>query len=343
MVRRSLFFVEPYQVEIRESALPKPGAGELLVQTLVSAISPGTEILLYRGQMPPNMPVDETIAALGGAFGYPIKYGYAIVGRVVELGRGAAAAWRDRLVFAFQPHESHFVAAAADLLPMPDELLPETAVLLPSMETAVSFLMDGQPMIGEQVAVFGQGIVGLLTTALLARLPLASLITLDRYPLRREWSRKLGAAASLDPANPQTLAELRSLLQGERPYGGADLTYELSGSPQALDQAIEVTGYNGRILTGSWYGQKRANLNLGGHFHRSHIQIISSQVSRIAPRWNGRWTKARRLQLAWEMLALHHPEKLITHRFPIAQAAQAYQLLDQTPEQAVQLLLTYDS
>ncbi|MEJ2749815.1 MAG: zinc-binding alcohol dehydrogenase, partial [Anaerolineae bacterium] len=304
------------------------------------AISPGTEMLLYRGQMPPDTAVDETIAALGGTFRYPLQYGYAAVGRVIAVGQGVPADWQDRLVLAFNPHETHFMARPEHLQPVPAGMAAETAVFLPNMETAVSFLMDGQPLIGEQVAVFGQGIVGLLTTALLARMPLASLVTLDRYPLRRQWSARWGATAALDPA--EGLEAVKRALQGERPYAGADLTFELSGHPAALDQAIEVTGYNGRILVGSWYGQKRADLNLGGRFHRSHMQIISSQVSHIAPQWNGRWTKLRRLQTAWQLLAKIQPERLITHRFPIAQAAQAYQLLDQSPETAVQVLLTYD-
>jgi alcohol dehydrogenase len=336
----SLFFMEPYKVEIREAELKRPEAGQVVVQTVISAISPGTEMLLYRGQMPMGVAVDETIEALGGQFQYPLKYGYAAVGRVTALGKGVPADWEGRLVFAFNPHETHFVARIEQLLPVPVEMSPETAVFLPNMETAVSFLMDGQPMIGEQVAVFGQGIVGLLTTALLAQMPLASLVTLDSYPLRREWSARLGAMAAL--ASTAGLTEIRKALQGERPYAGADLTFELSGNPGALDQAIAVTGYNGRILVGSWYGQKQATLNLGGPFHRSHMQIISSQVSHIAPQWNGRWRKPRRLQTAWQMLDQLRPERLITHYFPIEQAAQAYQLLDQSPEQAVQVVLIYD-
>ncbi|MCB9421581.1 MAG: zinc-binding alcohol dehydrogenase [Ardenticatenaceae bacterium] len=341
MNRASLFFVEPHKVEIRETNLPPLQAGQVLVQTVASAISPGTEMLLYRGQMPMGMAVDETIDALGGEFQYPLKYGYAAVGRVMAVGKNVSADWEGRLVFAFNPHETHFAANPDHLLPVPNGILPETAVFLPNMETAVSFLMDGQPMIGEQVAVFGQGIVGLLTTALLAHAPLASLVTLDRYALRREWSKRLGATAALDPSTVNA-DEIKMALQGERPYHGADLTLELSGNPQALEQAIEITGYNGRILVGSWYGQKRADLNLGGQFHRSHMQIISSQVSHIAPRWNGRWNKSRRLQMAWQMLAQIQPEQLVTHRTPIEQAAQAYQLLYHSPGTAVQVLLTYD-
>jgi threonine dehydrogenase-like Zn-dependent dehydrogenase len=206
---------------------------------------------------------------------------------------------------------------------------PETAVFLPNMETAVSFVMDSQPMIGEQTAVFGQGIVGLLTTSLLAQFPLSRLIALDAYPLRRQWSRQVGADASLDPTAPL-------------PALAVDLALELSGNPAALDQAIASVGFNGRVLIGSWYGQKQAHLNLGGKFHRHQIRLISSQVSHIAPQWSGRWDKSRRWQLAAEQLARVQPQRLITHRFHIAQAAQAYQLLDQQPEETIQIILTYE-
>jgi threonine dehydrogenase-like Zn-dependent dehydrogenase len=190
------------------------------------------------------------------------------------------------------------------------------------------------------VVIFGQGVVGLLTTALLARLPLASLVTLDRYPLRRQISLALGAHASLDPAEPQALGRLHAVLQqGQQ---GADLTYELSGNPAALDQAIAATGFSGRVVIGSWYGQKRADINLGGRFHRSRIRLMSSQVSTLAPEWTGRWSKARRLQVAWWMLAQVRPAHLITHRFPLAQAAQAYAMLDQHPDEAIQVILTYE-
>lgn len=338
MIRQSLYFTNPYTLALQEEHLPQPGMNEVLVQTLVSAISPGTEMLIYRGQMPQDLAIDETISALDGTFTYPLKYGYAAVGKVIAIGANVTTAWHDRLVFAFNPHESHFVAPVDALIPLPPGLTAETGVFLPNMETAVSFLMDGQPLIGEQIAVCGQGIVGLLTTALLAQFPLSRLITADYYPLRREWSQTLGAHASLHPEDRHIL----SRLQGDSDYAGADLTYELSGNPAALDLAIDITGYNGRILIGSWYGRKQATLNLGGRFHRSHMRLISSQVSHLAPQWLGRWGKGRRLQVAWQMLAALHPEQLITHRFPITKANAAYHLLNEHPEQAIQVLLTYN-
>jgi 2-desacetyl-2-hydroxyethyl bacteriochlorophyllide A dehydrogenase len=339
--RLCLYFTAPYQVSVREEGLPTLAADQVVVETQVSAISPGTELLIYRGQAPTDIPLDETIAELAGGFDYPLKYGYAAVGRVIALGTEVAPEWYDRLVFAFQPHASYFLVSAADLIPLPPEVSAEEAAFLPNMETAVNFVMDGQPLIGEHVAVFGQGVVGLLTTALLAQFPLARLVTLDRYPRRREKSVQLGAHASLDPAALDAPVQLFSLSQTAEAYAGADLTYELSGSPGALDQAIAATGFNGRVVIGSWYGRKRAELDLGGRFHRSRMRLISSQVSSIAPEWRGRWTQSRRLNVAWQMLRRVRPAELITHRYPITQAAQAYALLDRRPEEAIQVMLTY--
>jgi 2-desacetyl-2-hydroxyethyl bacteriochlorophyllide A dehydrogenase len=336
-----LYFAAPYQVMVQQEWLGPPAPGQVLVQTVVSAISPGTELLIYRGQAPTDMRIDETITALSGALTFPLKYGYAAVGRVIAVGSPAEQAWQGRLVFAFQPHASYFLSAPAHLHPVPDFLAPEEAVFLPNMETAVNFLMDGHPLIGERVLVFGQGVVGLLTTALLVRVPLSRLITVDRYPSRRERSRELGAHASLDAGTDDVRARLQACLPDEHGAPGADLTYELSGNPLALDQAIAVTGFNGRVVIGSWYGQKHADLNLGGRFHRSRIRLISSQVSTIAPEWSGRWTKSRRLHVAWEMLQHVRPAHLITHHFPLDQASQAYALLDQHPEEAIQVLFTY--
>jgi 2-desacetyl-2-hydroxyethyl bacteriochlorophyllide A dehydrogenase len=341
MKRQALYFIAPRQVEVRDEDLEVPSYGQLLVRTLVSAISPGTEALIYRGQAPQDLGLDETIAALAGDFTFPLKYGYSAVGRVESLGPGVAREWQDRLVFAFHPHESHFLATPDELLLLPPEASPDDAVFFPNMETAVTLLLDGQPLMGEQVAVFGQGIVGLLLTGLLARWPLASLVTVDLHSRRRLASETLGAHASLDPSAPGAQEKLLSLLQGPRPYPGADLTYEISGNPTALDQAIAATGFSGRVVIGSWYGQKRADLQLGGRFHRSRMRLISSQVSSIAPELTGRWNKTRRYHLTWQMLQEINPARFITHRFPLTQAPLAYELIDRNPAEVIQVVLTY--
>jgi threonine dehydrogenase-like Zn-dependent dehydrogenase len=183
--------------------------------------------------------------------------------------------------------------------------------------------------------------VGLLLTALLARLPLAGLITLDLYPLRRRLSEALGAHVALDPQTSVAMEQLSSRLAASGDAAGADLTYEVSGNPAALDQAIAATGFHGRVVIGSWYGQKRADLNLGGRFHRSRMRLISSQVSTLAPELSGRWSKERRYQLAWRMLQQLRPAPLLSHRFPLNQAALAYKLLDQNPAEALQVVISY--
>lgn len=337
MRTKALTFTAPRQIEIRESTVSEPAADELLVETEVSAISPGSELLMYRGEFPQEMAADSTIAALAEPLRYPMTYGYACVGCVVACGRDVAE-WQGRRIFAFNPHQTHFLVKATAVHLVPDGMAAETAVFLPNVETAVSFVMDGQPAIGEKVLLLGQGIVGLLTTALLAQFPLGTLISADLHPLRREWSKRLGAHHTFDPINDAD--ELKAVLSDDH-YGGADVTYELSGNPQALNLAIEMTGVDGRVIIGSWYGQKRAPINLGGHFHRSQMRLISSQVSQVAARWNGRWSKERRFQTAWQQLATLQPERLITHRIPIQNATQGYEQLDQRPGETVQVLLDY--
>jgi 2-desacetyl-2-hydroxyethyl bacteriochlorophyllide A dehydrogenase len=334
--RVSLYFTNQRQVMVQEEELPRMGDNQVLVETLLSAISPGTESLIYRGEFPGNISVDENIVSLSKDFSYPIKYGYSAAGRVIDIGKDVDSQWKDRLVMAFNPHESHFIADPKTLMLFPEDIKPDDGVFLPNMETAINFLMDGKPLIGEDVAVFGQGIVGLLTTGLLARIPLASLIALDRFPMRRQVSREVGARVCLDPEDADLQERLAEFLPN-----GADLTYEVSGSPAALDQALAATGFAGRIVIGSWYGSQRSSLSLGGQFHRSRIRLISSQVSTLASEFQGRWTKARRLGVAWEMIRQLKPSRFVTHRFPIQEAAKAYNILDQEAGSAIQILLTY--
>jgi threonine dehydrogenase-like Zn-dependent dehydrogenase len=292
----------------------------------------------------------DAIDSISSGLQYPTAYGYACVGRVVELGRGLDAAWQDRLVFSFQPHTSHFIAKVEALIPIPDGLTPETACFLPGMETAVNLVQDGAPVLGERVLVLGQGIVGLLTSALLREFPLELLLTADHFPLRREASLALGPAAALDSSAPDfcqaALSHCRQLaprreLASLPGRGGFDLTFEVSGNPAALNDAIALTAFSGRIVIGSWYGRKRAPVDLGGSFHRSRIQLIASQVSTIAPELGGRFDKPRRFAVAWEALKRIQPGRWITHHFDIAQAAAAYRLLDQSPERAIQVIFDH--
>jgi threonine dehydrogenase-like Zn-dependent dehydrogenase len=223
----SILFTSPYQVAIQQEELPEPGPGQVRVKALLSAVSAGTELLIYRGQFPQDLPVDESLAALSGAFAYPLRYGYAAVGVVEAAGEQVDISWVGRRVFAFQPHVSSFLAVPGELFPIPEDLPSEEAVYMPNMETTVIFLLDGAPRIGERVAVFGQGIVGLLTTALLTRFPLACLATLDRYLLRREASRGLNVQYRLDPLDSETPRRLTEIFPGGADLQGSIESYRL--------------------------------------------------------------------------------------------------------------------
>ena len=342
MKRTSVIFKHPSEIELRRSNVPSPGEGEVLIQTHLSAISPGSEMLVYRGQFPLGLPVDDDIPALSRKFKYPLKYGYASVGRIVGIGRSVPKSRLNQKIFCFHPHESHYVVGQDQPIPIPADIDPKEALFLPNMETSFNFLMDGRPVIGETVVVFGQGIVGLLTTALLAMFPLNALVTLDRFPIRRQKSLEAGARISLDPDTPQMLENLATAIEPGAGNGGVDLVYEISGNPKALNQAIAVAGFGARVVIGSWYGSKKAELNLGAGFHRNRIHLISSQVSSLSPEFSGRWSKSRRLDAAWDMIRRVKPAGLITHRFDVRQAKEAYQLLDKKPQEAIQVILTYD-
>ena len=318
-----------------EDEISPPGKGQVLVQAILSAISPGTEMLVYRGQFP-NIAVDSVFSGLADNFAYPMKYGYSNVGRVIEIGEGVDRQWLDRLVFSFQPHTSHYLAELPSLLFIPEGILPESACFFPNAETAVNLVQDAAPLIGERVMVLGQGIIGLLTSALLMRFPLESLVCVDFFPMRREAASGLGIKDVLDPSHLDFELKAKRILKS-----GADISLELTGSPLALNSAIALTAYSGRIVIGSWYGEKRAPIDLGGSFHRSRIKLISSQVSTISPELSGRWDKCRRYETVWDALRLIEPQKWITHRFFIDKAADAYQLLDNDPQDAIQIVLEY--
>ena len=320
--RRALYFTAPRQVEVRDEPLEAPGPGQVLVENELSALSAGTELLAFRGDLPPDLSVDETLGALADAtFRYPFRYGYASVGVVTAVGAGIAdgGAWIGRRVFAFQPHASAFVAPIGDLARVPEGLPADRAVLFPHMETAVNLILDGGPGLGDAVLVIGQGVIGLLATALLARFPLAVLAACEPIPARAELARRYGAHVVVaDAAHWNGLAGAR----------GADLVYELSGNPHALDLAIAVAGHEARIVVGSWYGGKRAPVDLGGRFHRRRLHITSSQVSHIGAPLSARWDRARRREVTWRALAGIETAPLVGHRLAFAEAQRAYELAD---------------
>ena len=318
--RRRIRFVAPGEADVVTEAAPTPAPDQVKVRSAYSAISPGTERLVYQGDVPRSLPADATIEALQGEdFDFPISYGYACVGVVEEVGAEVDPDWEGVRVFAFQPHVSRFVTSPDALIRLPDAAALTDAVMIPSLETAVNLAMDGRPVIGEDVLVFGQGIVGLLTVRLLADFPLASLTTVDPSGERRTKSMQLGADTSVAPPSAAS--------SSPSPPNRADLVFELTGQPSVLNDAIALTHFDGLIVVGSWYGTKRAPIDLGGRFHRSRIEIISSQVSTIDPSFRGRWTKDRRMGVVLDLLDDVKPGRLISDRFELEEAPAVYEQL----------------
>ncbi|MGI8627893.1 MAG: zinc-dependent alcohol dehydrogenase [Geodermatophilaceae bacterium] len=302
----------------------------MLVRTSYSGISAGTELLAYRGEVDPGWPLDETIGALGGTFGYPFRYGYSCVGRVersrADLPEGA-------LVFAFHPHQDRFVAPAADLTVLPDTD-PRLATLLPLVETALQLSLDAGAVARESVVVLGLGAVGLLTAGLLAK---AGARVVAAEP--RTWRRQAAAAFGIDAVTPEALPEAVAAATDRR---GVPMLIEASGNPRALASGLALLGHEGSALVASWYGTKPVPLPLGAEFHRRRLSIRSSQVSTIPAAQQARWTVQRRRRVALELMDELPLAVLATHTFPFHAAAEAFVAADRGAEGLLHAALRYE-
>lgn len=297
---RELWFVAPRKVEIREAELRAPGEGEISVRGLASCVSQGTELLLYRGEAPPRFdpsldgsdPPEPT---------YPRRYGYAWVGETEARAR----------VFALAPHADAHVLRAAAVRALPNDIPPTRATLAGNLETAVTCVWDSEVGLGDRALVLGGGVVGILVAWLLARAG-ARVSLVEPRRQRRE------AALALVP----------DLALGEVGEGSADVVIEASGDPRALDIAVKACSTGGRIVVASFYGTRRAPLDLGDRFHRERLELRSSQVSRIPPRLSSRWDVARRFDLVVDLLGEPDLDHLLAPPVPFVRAAQLYASLD---------------
>ena len=323
-----LLFVGPRQVEFASVDLPEPlpGPGTLLVRTLFSGISSGTELLGYRGLLDPELPIDERIGSLGGTFRYPFPYGYSCVG-VVEKSAGALPPGTP--VFAFHPHQDRFVVGEDDVVALPAGTDPRLATLLPFVETGLQLSLDAGQVAQETVVVVGLGVVGVLTALLLQRAG-ATVVAADPLPERRS----LGAALGIRAVQPEELAS-------QLPSGGVPLAVELSGSPLALAGTLDLLAHEGTALVGSWYGRQQVELPLGGAFHRRRLTIRSSQVSTIPAALAGRWDVDRRRRVAVGLLDELPLSALATTEFAFEEAPQAYRALDSREPGVVHVALRY--
>lgn len=295
---RAFWTVEPGRGEIRPVSLPAPGPDQVRVRALRSAVSRGTESLVFRGQVPASQAAIMRCPFQDGEFPGPVKYGYASVG-LVEAG---PPAWLGRRVFCLYPHQDRYVVPQSAVLAVPDAVPDARAALAANMETAVNGLWDAAPRLGDRIAVVGAGVVGCLVAALAARLPGARVELIDLDPRRAAIAARLGCAfATPGQAKPD-----------------ADLVVHASGSPEGLACALALAGFEATVLEMSWYGDRLVAAPLGEAFHARRLTIRSSQVGSVARAQRARWSHRRRLALALELLADPVFDVLISGTSPFA-------------------------
>jgi NADPH:quinone reductase-like Zn-dependent oxidoreductase len=293
---RALWFERPRQAALRSACVGEPGAGETRIAMLWSGISRGTERLVFEGRVPESEAKSMRAPFQEGEFPFPVKYGYCAVGRV-EAG---SAAWLGRTVFCLFPHQSRFIAPLDMLRPVPENVPPRRATLAANMETALNALWDSGAGPGDRIVVIGAGVVGLLVAALCAGLPGADVTVVDIDASREKIAAFLGATFV-------AAADFAAL-----GYDDADVVFHASASAQGLALALGCAGLEANIVEMSWYGDAAVAAPLGGAFHAKRPRLISSQVGQVSPSRRPRWSFARRLDKALELLADARFDALIT-------------------------------
>ena len=282
---QAFWVVEPGRGEIRSVPLPSPGPADVLVRTLHSGVSRGTETIVFRGAVPADQHTVMRAPHQEGDFPGPVKYGYLSVG-VVEQG---PAGLLGRTVFCLHPHQTAYVVPAEAVVVVPDEVPPRRAVLAGTVETAVNALWDAAPLVGDRVAVVGAGMVGCCVARLLSRIPGASVTLVDVDGARAEVADRLGVR----------FARPDDLLQDDR---GRDLVVHTSATGAGLQLSLDLLAPEATVLDLSWYGDSKVELALGGSFHSARLGIRASQVGSVAAVRRSRYTYAQRLALAIDLL-----------------------------------------
>ena len=282
----------PGEGEIRSVDLPPPGLDDVVVRTLFSGVSRGTETLVFSGGVPENQFVAMRAPFQDGEFPAPVKYGYLNVG-VVEHGPADVLG---RTVFCLYPHQTRYVVPAAAVTPVPDGVPPERAVLAGTVETAVNALWDAAPLVGDRIAVVGAGMVGCCVAAVLARFPEVRVELVDVDPARAAVAEALGVGFAAP----------------ERAAGECDLVVHASATSAGLARSLELLGIEGEVIELSWYGDRAVTVPLGEHFHSRRLVVRSSQVGAVAPARRARRSFTDRMALAMRLLADPAFDVLIT-------------------------------
>jgi threonine dehydrogenase-like Zn-dependent dehydrogenase len=279
---RAFWLRAPGCGEIRSEPLPERGPGDVVVRTVRSGVSRGSETLVFRGGVPQAQYAAMRAPFQEGDFPGPVKYGYLNVG-VVEEG---PARLRGRTIFCLYPHQTAYVVPAAAVTLVPEDVPASRAVLTGTVETAVNALWDAAPLVGDRVTVVGAGMVGCCVARLLGRFPAVQVTLVDVDPARAGVAQALG----VDFAVPANAAD------------GRDLVVHTSATEAGLQLSLDLLRPEGTVIDLSWYGDADVRLSLGGGFHTRRLGIRASQVGTVSPARSGSRTTSDRLALALELL-----------------------------------------
>lgn len=279
---RAFWLCEPGRGEIRRAPLPPRGPGDVLVRTLRTGVSRGTESLVFQGRVPRSQYAAMRGPHQEGDLPGPVKYGYLNVGVVAQ----GPPALKGRTVFCLYPHQTAFVVSTEAVSVVPDDVPASRAVLAGTVETAVNALWDARPLLGDRVAVVGAGMVGCCVARLLAGVPGTAVTMVDVDPARAAVAEALGVGF----ARPDDAG------------GDLDLVVHTSATSAGLQTSLDLLGPEGTVVELSWYGDAPTQVLLGGSFHSGRLTVSASQVGSIAPARRGRRTAADRLTLALELL-----------------------------------------
>jgi threonine dehydrogenase-like Zn-dependent dehydrogenase len=344
---RVVSFVEPGVVSVVDYEDPALESAQVRIETLYSGISAGTELTGYRGSNPyTSKRWDEgTRMFIPGeaSFGYPIDgWGYEEVGKVAELGAEAQGIKVGDVVYGTWGHRSTITPPwqwAADRVLSP-EADPRIGLFSRIAAIALNGVLDADIHVGESVAVFGQGVPGLIAGQL-ARLNGGKVIAVDAIPHRLELASRLGAHHIVDITSASAGEAIKALTDGR----GADVSIEFTGSYRALHEAIRSTAYNSRVVACGFFQGEGTGLLLGEEFHHNRIEVVCSQISGVNPRLDHRWNLERLERTVMRLATEGQIDlvSLITQVFPVERAAEAFALLDSSPQEAVQVVLDFTS
>ncbi|WIJ25833.1 zinc-binding dehydrogenase [Devosia sp. RR2S18] len=343
----------PFQLTIEapgkvgfETHDPQPlGPHEVRIATLYSGISAGTEMTAFLGTSPflnRHWDPQQRLFVEGEqSWTFPMPaMGYEEVGRVVEVGTGVTKVHEGQVIWGTWRHRSEHVASEdwAAMRVLAPDVDPKLGIFSQIGAIALNAVIDANIHLGEYVAVFGQGVPGLMVTQL-ARLNGATVIAVDRMASRLEHARELGAAHTIDASQGDVAAQIRGITGGR----GADVSIEISGAWPALHEAIRSTAYNSRVIACGFFQGEGQGLRLGEEFHHNRVAIICSQISGLNPGLDHRWDRSRLDRTVMGLIGEGRVDfgRLISHVVPALGAQDAFDMLRERPGECLQVVLDF--